>query len=656
MRQLGIAVVLGVLLVATPAQARVEFRVTTPLTAEVGTPARFAVCNTGRTVVRGARLVAEDLGLARADGTATGLVDVAPATSPRRPRPFPLRPGRCAAYALLVRGAAIASGAYDGWISIVTRGQPVARRKVTVSVATADKPRVTALADDLHLRARASAVPVGRGDAELPGSATVALVSKDRYTIPGCRTTPQQCFVGNLTHGADVASVFVTDRGTEVPATQSGDGRRPAWIYHLRITGADQIGDYTGTLDLGDGGKDSAPTQKVTVAVGVDETVPLLIVLAIGLGGLLLYWWLMYHRPKKALEDALTQAAAAYTATPATHGVTGMAGDDPDDPPGSDHDHRLTRPDTGAINGYRDDALAALHAYTDSVVVIDRSSDAWRTVRRSAEILEQDVAAWNGIRDTLAALRPQVLAANAQLLPDDDVPTAVADALSLFASHQLGVGDATARNARAAACSAVLERLTPVLRRRHRVYELLERTKGDTDPEHRAARERARAILDGVEADVWPATTVAELDAARVDAKLRRARDLLECFAPPPPDATPMLTLVEQRGPTAFGLDDVLVAVSALVFSPASAARIRAVGGRAVDVVVALVITAATAFTAYTALGIDDTWGTTTDYLVLLAAAILAPSAGLAGLTAANRLRLMRADPLVEQEATPASA
>ena len=154
-------------------------------------------------------------------------------------------------------------------------------------------------------------------------------------------------------------------------------------------------------------------------------------------------------------------------------------------------------------------------------------------------------------------------------------------------------------------------------------------------------------------AGLWAAKSAEALAAAGVGPKLQRAKDLLSYIdLSEAPEDDPEVLLLALQG---FGFVVPWPKIIELAFTPATPALIKKVSGRIFDVGVALVVAGATLITGYAALGIDDTWGTTGDYLKVIAATIVAPSVGLAGLTAANKLRLLRADPMVADKAKPAS-
>lgn len=226
----------------------------------------------------------------------------------------------------------------------------------------------------------------------------------------------------------------------------------------------------------------------------------------------------------------------------------------------------------------------------------------------------------------------------------------------MFGSATLEVGEATVRKKKAEDATGTLEALTEKLARLTPALDRLKRADGipEPTPDDSIRRTAARALLDDVHAGLWAATTADAVNSDDIQIRLQRAEDLLVHYAPPPP-LEAILAETRTATPPDVELLTALASLFAQSISPAVAATIREIRGRWFDVLVALVVAGATIVIGYGALGITDTWGTVGDYLKLIAAAIIAPSAGVAGLTAANKLRLLREDPMVDTEAKPAS-
>jgi hypothetical protein len=648
------------LAIAWPAQAQLQFRDPTPLTLARGAPAPFSLCNTAKAQVASFKVFVDGLALKDAKGASTGLIlltpaDAKPGAGTVEGEPLgPLPPGNCADYALSVSPDGAAPGVYQGIVTAVAGGEPPVRLKASLNVPAPTPPVVTTLTSSLHLRADHAVLPWW-GEASLEHRANVALVSKTKPDIPGCASFDSPCFVGNLTHGSDLASVFITGAPTEVPSNPAGS-RPPSWVFPLSIKGATDIGDYTGTLDLGDGSKDSQPTEPVTVAVGVPDYVPQVILVLIALVGLVVYWVFQAWRPADALRKELQTAKGDYLASSQTHVVMGFPGDKPGESPGSKHEHRLTRPDKEALNTYETTALNAIDAYTGSVVLIDRSSAAWTNAKQGVTALKDDLAAWNALPKVLGSLRQQVEATLAALRAPNDRPFALSSAIAMFGPASLAVGEASVRKKSAEDATTTLSALAEKLARLNPALDQADRADQIADPsqDDSLRRTTARALLDDVHAGLWAARTADAVNSDDIEIRLQRAEDLLAHIQPP----TPSENLVARISPAPALAPDLVATLASLfspAISPAIAATIKEIRGRWFDALVALIVTAATIVIGYKALGIDDTWGTVGDYLTLVAATIVAPSAGVAGLTAANKLRLLREDPLVETAAQPAS-
>ena len=320
-RVFGVAAALLVLWPATALASGLAFRDERTISVTLAEKDRIApvsICNTGRRSIARAAVTVKGLGFVDAKGEPLPDTRVIVATSVQRttpPRsgpllfgPFPA--GRCRTVILRrppARGEP-AAGTYDGIVAAVARGGGLARRRLRVTVKSTEKTPspTTALDADVRLVARTT-WPLVTGDAKLGDPAKVALVREVQPDLPkGCTPTEKptaECLVGNVSHGTDVASVYI--RGNPEPVPDDAGGRAHVWRLPLLVEGAGDAGEYKGALDFGPGGEESKPKVTLTLAVGDHHYWPILFLLVLQAIGVRWLWWQRRHTPHQALEQEL---------------------------------------------------------------------------------------------------------------------------------------------------------------------------------------------------------------------------------------------------------------------------------------------------------------------------------------------------------------
>jgi hypothetical protein len=666
------------------ADARLVFRDSRPLAITVGARDRLApvsVCNTGRRALRRVQVVVKGFGFKTKDGKALVDTQVLGPARVKAARPSKRGPllvgriaaGRCRTFIVRKESGANAGdagpGTYTGVIVAIARGGGIARRTTKVIVAGDTKTppaTVTALNASATLLAHTKN-PLNKSS-ELEDDANIALVSTTEPTPPqGCKPggdAKQTCFVGNVSHGTDVAWVYISGKPTPVPAQPGGDH---AWKVPVKIADADQVGEYKGTLDFGPGGKDSKPTVALTVDVGDKRIWPIVLVLAIQLIAMIVLLHRRRLHPHREINKQLDAFPGAYASAAETY-----------------HEHeglgrRLIKPSEDKINAHVNGIRGAAEAYHSSTMLYSPTSDAYKAILKSIDDVQADVDSWRGGLGSAM----DALAASAGALPTSDPPALARKAASLLASKHLEVGEAVAREQRARELTDTLDVLAVVIADCTHAQDTLDDVKrGSLTTQDRRRRERAEAILDGAHWRVWNATTAEELNVAATRAEIARAQGILDELKHVIDDqplvvstrfraallemdeadrSRILLEALGQRGrpesgqPALMNLEGLMGEVAAAIGKAAQSPRVAQVAGRLVDAIVFLVTAGATLIVAITALHLGDTFGTLTDYLALFAASVTGPIIGTAALEAVGRWRLARADPLLRSEAEPAA-
>lgn len=680
-RAFGITVALLVLCPAASLGAGLAFRDERTISVKLADKDRLApvsVCNTGSKPLKRVAITVKGLGFADAEGGALPDTRVIVATTVQQPTPprvgpllaGPFPAGHCRTV-ILRRARAHgnpAAGTYDGIVAAVANGGGLARRRLRVTVASTEKTPTptTPLSPDVHLVAHTDG-PFVWGDAHLDDDQTIVLVREVKPDLPeGCtpsKAAPPACFVGNLAHDTDVASVYAAGAPQAVPA--EAGGRAHAWSVKLHIVGAGDPGDYKGTLDFGPGGKDSKPQVNLTVAVGDHKIWPILFVLIVQAFGVGALWWRRRHTPHHAIKKTLGGFRADYiTAAEAFHAPGG---------PG----RHLIRPTEPEIEAHVATIRAAVEAYDDSTLLYDPSSAAYKAILASIDEVNADIASWQStLGPTMDALHAAVTA-TVDACPDRtprDVPALVTAATALMAHTRLAVGEAVAREAKANQLVAALATLRSLLTDlRHGLDTLIKVPYYDLDPVDQRRFERASALLDGAHWRLWHATTAEQLDAATTSERISAAQLVLDELgheASPPPARVYAVAqglhlrvspnfVLERLGDVVDSLPafvgDLIDRAEAAVGRAARSAVLRKASSKLLETIVFLVTATAALVAVVAALSIGDTFGSPWDYLKLVAASVSGPVVGAGALAAVGRLRALRSDPLLRAEAEPAS-
>jgi hypothetical protein len=454
----------------------------------------------------------------------------------------------------------------------------------------------------------------------------------------------------------------VSGAPTGAPDGGTGD-RAHAWAVPIQVVGADQVGEYEGTVDLGPGGEGSKPTVKLTVAVGDHRVYPILLVILLDIVGVgWLYWW-RRHRPHTQLGARLGEFPAKYTAAAAAFEAPGRL---------------LEKPSDAKINQHVSAIRAAVTAYHDSTMLYDASSPAYQAILASLDELQADVDAWSSTLgpavDRLQAAMRRVLEAmpaKDQLEP----PALVERGATLVAKAELEVGEAVARTKVADEATGTLGVLEELIVDFRHAAETLIRVRAGKPEDERSRRklERASALIDGARWRLWHARNLDGPERTATSARIAEAQLLLDELLLETPPSTEALrrtyaehsvTLNRASGgmeimgnilDVGLALEVLVGTIGAAIGRAARSPIVQAVPGRLLEVLVFLITGAAALIGAISLLEIGDTFGTTMDYLKLFAAAVTGPVVGLAALTAVGKLRAMRSDPLLRREAEPAS-
>jgi hypothetical protein len=269
----------------------------------------------------------------------------------------------------------LAAGTYTGVIT-VTSSVGIARRtlELTAPEAAPTPAAARSLSDTTELTAQRD----GPGhDATLDDGGLLLLKRATRGTklgIPRCKD--DKCpLVGNLVDGTHVASVFV--------AGLLNTYRNQPWELPLRIEGADEVGAYTGTIDLAQTPADAADDIKLSVTVK-DALWCALVALAIGsLISFLSQYALRTSVPKKRLRNRYRAFAADYKTAVDTFNANR---------PKKDELSNWSAPSQKSVDEISNAIEEGIKRYRSSTVYWDAASDAFKELDGSLALVEDDIA------------------------------------------------------------------------------------------------------------------------------------------------------------------------------------------------------------------------------------------------------------------------
>lgn len=345
-------------------------------------------------------------------------------------------------------GTVVDTGSYKGTVVAVSPGFGVASVEVEITKSAEVKPAVVSGATETlglnavnsftekSLEVKEGSVLLLKGavgdqeklsigeDCEKPAEGE----SWDTTTCP---------FIGNLYKDSSIIQVYVAGRVRSEDEVQ----RLP-----VRLSSSGHaVGTYEGSLDpAGTGDKEEAVKVKLTVEDDwLWAVLALLLGTAIALGVQL---WSGRYRPKLELQKRGKEIAGAYGS--AIEKLTAPAG-------------TVIKLDEAKVGQYATDVESAITNYGKSVLLFDKTSDAYKEIEGSIALAEADAKVLgdaDGLGASLTALRTAVDEAKDLLKK-----RAVKDAFELLASAEaplqsgeLGVGDATERSKLAGTLTSTL--------------------------------------------------------------------------------------------------------------------------------------------------------------------------------------------------------
>jgi hypothetical protein len=467
--------------------------------AQAGTTVRL--CNVGRTDARSVKATlsgfAFEQGSQRVDDAA--VVKRVMASSP-------ISAGSCVQLRVQVKPKTkVDRKSYTGVLAATSAGAGIARLPVTIAgPEVSPKPAKVAGARETaelqgtrRLPWKAAHLEDGGMVPLEPPKAGEKLEVGEQCGDPKSGATTACPFVGNLYHGADVAHVYIGGK----PESTKG-----AMLVPLRVDGADEVGDYEGSLDLAQTGKaEDAVKVKLTVtdawwsalvAVALGAALPILLQLRSG------RW-----RPERLLHDRRRELKDEYSAAEGRFRAKapGFAG--------------IHRPTDQSIEGYSAAVDRAIRAYAKSSLLFDNESDAYKKIDKSIALAEEDakcLGSDDGLADSLKGLRDELKTLAAFLrrqYPVPETPALARMAAAVLKGGALAVGEATKRAAAADGYVEVLKQWHEMARQvlRYEAWARLLAPSVSSEAEKRLLH-RAAAKLYEVRFELLAASSAAELE------------------------------------------------------------------------------------------------------------------------------------------------
>jgi hypothetical protein len=616
--------------------------------------------------------------------------DVGPADPSSTRRLTSLDPGGCGVVDVALTGKTLKGGTYKGALLVTSDGAGVARRAVQVTVKT-DPVEPVSLAgagDEVELQAtdQWGWLP-GGGKPKLDGGRSLPLKPTEPPPTIGAECTKEttkdetKCpLLGVVAQNLEIGKIRVDgplDTKSDVP-------RLP-----VKLEGAGAAGEYGGSLALAD---DSEPKVKLKVRHGL---LPAVVALLAGLAvTMYLSLWQKRWVPRRRIRKPAEALDGEYAAAIAEFREHVAAGGTARDPlPFAQFD----RPSKQRVDRYRDEIKSNLAHYAHSTVYFDTKSEEYKALEKSVKDAGADIRCWRektGLAGSLIALREEFDELHTWLIEkpfSTQDPAVLATAARALKGSALEVGEAVERAAAADTAAALLKRWQRLAERTLRLqlwWRALAkvadpRSQPGMSPQHRDLHTLAGARLAQVKAELLEAEDAAALDGFGIEKRLERAYDRLALLggqyhvdepvlADDPRDLGAVLDALgtpafarEQLGMTqemsgeattealADGLEKAAEAGGQFVGTAMRSAAVRDSKTIFSDIAYLLLSIGAALFVAVTAF-YTDTFGSTTDYLKLVAVAAVTGPLATSLVTAIDAVLTANRASLLEDPTKPA--
>jgi hypothetical protein len=546
---------------------------------------------------------------------------------------------------------------YKGLLTVVARGDGIARRRVTLAGPKGPEAVTPAKAAAETLTLKGERGHPIKADTFLRGDDVLLLKANSAAAVrPAAKCQEDgdedSCpLLGHLYNGSRVASVWVAG-----PATDHGDD--PTEVP-IRVTGATVVGDYAGALDLA-----STPAKDdddIKVSLAMTDWWPWA-VLALLVGAAVAFLPQFYWRrvrPRDALEKRVVAVKTGYDDV----GPHGMR-----PPPEGERGAGL---------------CTAIGKYVDSTLFFDTSSDAFKALDASITEAEKDVAYFNepdGLKKSLDACSA-ALAKLVAMLPRFGAPvrpSIVAAVAGLIKARTLKAGESVTLAGKADAAAALLDRwreLADDVLRFEAWWRAIAHSTAATPfspDEHKRWHATGVALAES-RRELGDVKSAGDLERLDIEAEMRHTYEVLASLgAPrqvwkPSGDAEPArldLGIVNlDAGVTGHAVSYAGPALTvekavADAKEPKSREAEPVVLGdstrRALDAVVVAVTVVVAVIAGLAAFYFGEIWGTLTDYLTVIAAGTAAQALLLVIVDLVGKLLPPAAPELIVSEGKPA--
>jgi hypothetical protein len=379
------------------------------------------VCNGGAATVPRLKVVPEDFQFTR-DGAAVAPSQVIAVSSPSRP----VRAGDCAPVHIALRSEApIDAGEYAGSLLLVAAGHGgSARLTTTVTTASKNNAAPAGVTEPVSLSIH--------NPSPWSHNARATLLLKEPSADEQALTIGNGCSasepsdsdcpaLGNVYQGSSVVRISVN--GPSRLNSSKGVQEVPIELHGFQHP----VGTYEGVLAL------PGSTQAVKLKLTANDAWWCAI-LALLLGVLLALatqLWNGRWQPHSALVERAEQLWGHYGTNPV---------------PG----HKRVQIDCGKLEQYVDGVKDAIARYAASVVMFDKTSDAYTAIDASLKLAEADAAVYvgaGGLAPVLDQLEGEVKTTTRVLrrVQVTDIPQILKEASALLGGSKLGVGGASKR-------------------------------------------------------------------------------------------------------------------------------------------------------------------------------------------------------------------
>jgi hypothetical protein len=415
----------------------------TPTKAALRAGILVKVCNT-TTRPLAARLLLTDFAFTQAAKEGAETVATASVVTVT-PEQVPLPAGGCKDVKVRAADVPFAAPSYDGFLTVVTDGGGLARRKLTVlGTAAAVRVRATGAVDTIDLHGSHRWPHWLHGTVRL-ASGTIAL------TYDGVPPVlPKNTPLGTAAHGTEVLTIYSNGK-----AERESDH---ILAIPVRVEGKSEQGVFKGTLDPNIAGSVDKPVA-VTVTVSDNLWAPTLVLLlglalavCAKLASGLLIPRLRWHNARKDLEKKYRDAAVPEK-----------------------YQGRYAPPGTATVAAYLAKSCQAVRRYARGTLLLDPKSDAYTKIdaNLASALSDVEVLAGTGedsLADALDALDARSAAFAdylANYFPDSPTPLLARKAAGLLhlppgqsAPTELPVGGATNLVAKATDAVALMDAWT----------------------------------------------------------------------------------------------------------------------------------------------------------------------------------------------------